>query len=62
MADYVMEAVIRLRVKDVEDEYDGWERAMEFFSQGLNHLAYSSDSDDDHYEIEECKVLTFKED
>ena len=62
MADYVMEAVIRLRVKDVEDEYDGWEKAMEFFSQGLEYLACSSDPDDDHYEFEERKVLTFKED
>lgn len=62
MADYVMEAVVRLRIREVKDEYDGWDRAMEFFGQGLNHLAYSSDPDDDHYEIEECKVLTFKED
>lgn len=62
MADYVMEARIRLRIRDVEDEYDGWERAMEFLGQGLNHLAYSDDPDDDHYEIEDAKVLTFKED
>jgi hypothetical protein len=61
MADYVMEARIRLRVISVEDEYEGWDRAMEFFQQGLNHLAYSDDPNDDHYEIEECQVLTFKE-
>lgn len=62
MAEYVMEAKIRLRIKDVEDEYDGWERAMEFLGQGLNHLAYSEDPDDDHYEIENSQILTFKED
>ena len=61
MADYVMEAVVRLRVTNVEDEYEGWERAMEFFSQGLNHLAYSDDPDDDHYEIDECRIMTFRE-
>lgn len=61
MADYILEARIRLQVINVEDEYEGWNRAMEFFQQGLNHLAYSDDPDDDHYEIEECQVLTFKE-
>lgn len=62
MAEYVMEARIRLRIKDVEDEYDGWDRAMEFFTLGLNHLASSDDPNDDHYEIEDCKVITFEED
>ncbi len=62
MANYIMEAIVRLRIKDVEDEYDGWDRAMEFFGHGINHLAYSDDLNDDHYEIEDCRVLTFKED
>lgn len=62
MADYVMEAVVRLRVINVEDEYEGYDRALEFFHAGLNHLAYSDDTDDDHYEIEECRIMTFKED
>jgi hypothetical protein len=35
MADYIMEARIRLRVINTEDEYEGWDRAMEFFQQGL---------------------------
>lgn len=61
MADFVMEAVVRLRVINVEDEYEGWDRAMEFFGQGINHLAYSDDPNDDHYEIEDCRVMTFKE-
>ena len=61
MAEYIIEAKICLRVRDVKDEYDGWNKAMEFFQQGLNSLAYSDDLEDDHYEIEDCKVLNFEE-
>ena len=61
MADYIMEVKIRLHIRDVEDEYDGWNKAMEFFQQGLNSLAYSDDLEDDHYEIEDCQVLNFEE-
>lgn len=61
MAEYVMEAKVRLRILDAEDEYDGWNLAMDFFTSGLSHLVYSDDPDDDHYEIENCQVLTFKE-
>ena len=31
MAEYIMEAKIRLYIRDVEDEYDGWNKAIEFF-------------------------------
>ena len=61
MAEYIMEAKIRLHIRDAEDEYDGWNKAMEFFQQGLNSLAYSDNPEDDHYEIEDCKVLNFEE-
>ena len=61
MAEYIIEAKIRLHIRDVEDEYDGWNKAMEFFQQGLNNLAYSDDPEDDHYQIDDCQVLNFKE-
>ena len=61
MAEYIIEAKIRLRVKDAEDKYDGWDKAMEFLGQGLHYLAYSDDPEDDHYEIEDTQVLTFTE-
>ena len=62
MAEYIMEAKIRLHIRDVEDEYDGWNKAMEFFQQRLNSLAYSDDPEDDHYEIERVDFLSFEED
>ena len=31
MAEYIMEARVRLRILDAEDDYDGWDRALEFF-------------------------------
>ena len=57
MAEYIMEAKIRLHIRDVEDEYDGWNKAMEFFQQGLNNLAYSDDLED----VDDCQVLNFQE-
>ena len=62
MAEYIVEAKVCLRVRDVKDEYDGWNKAMEFFQQGLNSLAYSDDPEDDHYEIERVDFLSFEED
>ena len=62
MAEYIMEAKVRLHIRDVENEYDGWNKAMEFFQQGLNSLAYSDDLEDDHYEIERVDFLSFMED
>ena len=62
MAEYIIEVKVCLRVRDVEDEYDGWNKAMEFFQQGLNSLAYSDDPEDDHYEIERVDFLSFEED
>ena len=62
MAEYIIEAKVCLRVRDVKDEYNGWNKAMEFFQQGLNSLAYSDDPEDDHYEIERVDFLSFEED
>ena len=56
MNDYTFEAIIRLRVKNVEDFMEAAEKAEEFFSIGLEQLAYSTDDNDDHYEIEGVKI------
>ena len=56
MDDYTFEAVVRLRVKNVEDFMEAVEKAEEFFSVGLEQLAYSTDDNDDHYEIEGVKI------
>ena len=61
MVEYIIEAKVCLRVRDVKDEYDGWNKAMEFFQQGLNSLAYSDDPEDDHYEIERVDFFSFEE-
>lgn len=62
MAEYIMEARIRLRIKDAEDEYEGRELGESFLTLGLQSLAMSSDLDDDHFEIEGVNFLSFEED
>lgn len=62
MAEYIMEAKIRLRIKDAEDEYEGRELGESFLTLGLQSLAMSSDLDDDHFEIEGVQFLSFEED
>ena len=56
MADYIIEATVKLRVKDADNFIDAAELAEEFFGIGLENLAYSDDEDDDHYEIEGVKI------
>ena len=56
MDDYTFEAIVRLRVKNVEDFMKAAEKAEEFFSIGLEQLAYSTDDNDDHYEIEGVNI------
>ena len=62
MAEYIMEAKIRLRIKDAEDEYEGRELGENFLTLCLQSLAMSSDLDDDHFEIEGVSFLSFEED
>ena len=62
MAEYIMEARIRFRIKDAEDEYEGRELGESFLTLGLQSLAMSSDLDDDHFEIEGVQFLSFEED
>lgn len=56
MDEYTFEAIVRLRVKNVEDFMEAAEKAEEFFSIGLEQLAYSTDDNDDHYEIESVNI------
>lgn len=56
MAEYTFEAIIRLRVKNVEDFIEATERAEEFFSIGLEQLAYSTDDEDDYYSIDGVNI------
>ena len=62
MSDYIMEARIRLRIKDAEDEYEGREMGENFLTLGLQSLTMSNDPDDDHFEIEGVNFLSFEED
>ena len=48
MSDYTFEALVRLRVT-ADDFHEAAERAEEFFSTGLEQLAYSTDDEEDYY-------------
>ena len=62
MAEYVIEARVRLRILDAEDDYEGRQLGEDFFTVGLQSLAMSSDMDDDHFEVERVDFLLFRED
>lgn len=51
MSDYTFEALVRLRVS-ADDFREAAERAEEFFSIGLEQLAYSTDDEEDYYSID----------
>lgn len=58
--DYEVEIVLKVLVKDVEDEDDAIEYTDDFL-YGLSDMVYSADEWDDHYDITSTKVLTIKE-
>lgn len=58
--DYEVEIVLKVLVKDVEDENDAVEYIDDFL-YGLSDMVYSTDEWDDHYEIASTKVLTVRE-
>ena len=62
MAEYIMEARVRLRILDAEDDYESRQLGEDFFSIGLQSLAMSTDMDDDHYKVERVDLLSFRED
>ena len=58
--DYEVEIILKVLVKDVEDEDDAVEYTDDFL-YGLNDMVYSTDEWDDHYDISSAKVLTVRE-
>lgn len=58
--DYEVEIVLKVLVKDVEDEDDAVEYIDDFL-YGLSDMVYSTDEWDDHYDIAQAKVHTVKE-
>ena len=57
---YEVEIVLKVLVKDVEDEDDAIEYIDDFL-YGLSDMVYSTDEWDDHYDISSTKVLTVRE-
>lgn len=49
--EYAIDIALKLRIKDVQDE-DEAIRYIEDFQGGIHELLYSSDSDDDHYDLD----------
>lgn len=58
--DYEVEIVLKVLVKDVEDEDDAVEYIDDFL-YGLSDMVYSTDEWDDRYDITGTKVLTVRE-
>lgn len=58
--DYEVEIILKVQIKDVEDEDEAIEYADDFL-YGLNDMVYSTDELDDHYEITSNKITTVKE-
>lgn len=58
--DYEVEIILKVLVKDVEDEDDAVEYIDDFL-YGLSDMVYSTDEWDDHYDIAQTKVHTIKE-
>ena len=58
--DYEVEIVLKVLIKDIEDEDDAVEYTDDFL-YGLNDMVYSTDEWDDHYDISSAKILTVRE-
>ena len=58
--DYEVEIVLKVQIKDVEDEDEAIEYVDDFL-YGLSDMVYSTDEKDDHYEIASTKTLTVRE-
>ena len=60
--EYTIDVQLKLRIKDVKDEDEAM-RYIEDFQGGIHELLYSSDSDDDHYELDMVQLdwATFTE-
>lgn len=51
--DYTVEISVKLRIRDVEDEYEAQNYIEDFIGQGLASITESDDEYDDHYRLEE---------
>lgn len=49
--EYTIDINLTLRIKDVEDEDEAM-RYIEDLQGGIHELLYSSDQDDDHYDLD----------
>lgn len=49
--EYTIDITLKLRIKDVKDE-DEAICYIEDFQGGIHELLYSSDSEDDHYDLD----------
>ena len=49
--EYTIDINLKLRIKNVKDE-DEAVRYIEDFQTGIHEFVYSSDEDDDHYELD----------
>lgn len=58
--DYEVEIILKVLIKDVEDEDEAIEYIDDFL-YGLSDMVYSTDEWDDHYDIADSKVLTVRE-
>lgn len=54
MAEFIIPINLKLRLKDIDE--DELEQYISDFQYGLSELFSSSDSDDDHFEIDECSI------
>lgn len=54
--DYTIEFKVKLRVRDVEDEYEAQNYIEDFIGVALNSITESDDEYDDHYRLEEVQA------
>ncbi len=54
--DYTVDIKIKLRIRDVEDQYEAQNYIEDFIGAGLNSITESDDEDDDHYRLESASV------
>lgn len=61
--DYTVGIKIKLRIRDVEDQYEAQNYVEDFIGVGLNSITESDDEEDDHYRLESTSVdwSTFEE-
>ena len=54
MAEFIIPIQLKIRIQDIDE--DELEQYISDFQLGLSEAFYSSDSDDDHFAIEQCNI------